>query len=423
MAGVRVIVNIRAVSSVTFVDSSEIITGFSAKLTEKAEYVLNLFHIIFYIIFYSMEDGHMLDKSSAIPLYAQLAEQLRLQIDSGQLRPGEQLPSESEMMARYQIGRPTVRAALKQLVSAGYLTKIQGKGTFCRDLHAGKPINIEVLLDMENEYFIPYYVRAISGVLKENNCNFLISNTNRDAQSICEQLENSLQKDTSGVILQMTPVNIRPELRQRLLHCIAAFRRRSIPVILIDSLLEGADVSYCVINERGGGARAAEHLAAYGHRRCAMVSPSDFCDAVQRYEGFCRAAEQFGMAPPVLVDADSELERTLPAAVRAAQVTGLFCYNDALAQRCIRILRSADYRIPAQISVIGFDDSFLAASIEPPLTTLCHPKEELGRCTASALLKLIQNEIPWPFQKIFDVPLIQRATCARCQPLCAAKPE
>ncbi|MEI3064401.1 MAG: substrate-binding domain-containing protein [Oscillospiraceae bacterium] len=221
----------------------------------------------------------------------------------------------------------------------------------------------------------------------------------------------------------MTPVNIRPELRQRLLHCIAAFRRRSIPVILIDSLLEGADVSYCVINERGGGARAAEHLAAYGHRRCAMVSPSDFCDAVQRYEGFCRAAEQFGMAPPVLVDADSELERTLPAAVRAAQVTGLFCYNDALAQRCIRILRSADYSIPAQISVIGFDDSFLAASIEPPLTTLCHPKEELGRCTASALLKLIQDEIPWPFQKIFDVPLIQRATCARCQPLCAAKPE
>lgn len=414
MAGVRVVVNIRVVSSVTFVDSSEIIVEFSERLTEKAEYVLNLFHILFYIIFYSMEDGHMLDKSSAIPLYAQLAEQLRLQIDSGQLRPGEQLPSESEMMARYQIGRPTVRAALKQLVSAGYLTKIQGKGTFCRDLHAGKPINIEVLLDMENEYFIPYYVRAISGVLKENNCNFLISNTNRDAQSICEQLEDSLQKDTSGVILQMTPVNIRPELRQRLLGCIAAFRRRNIPLILIDSLLDGADASFCVINERGGGARAAEHLAAYGHKRCAMVSPRNFYDAVQRYAGFCDAASKFGMQLPILIDSEDDLDSRLPRIVHAERITGIFCFNDALAQRSIRILHNADYSIPSEVSVIGFDDSFLAETTDPPLTTLCHPKEELGRCTASALLKLIRNEIPWPFQKVFDVSLIQRGTCARC---------
>lgn len=356
----------------------------------------------------------MLDKGSTIPLYMQLANELQHQINSGQLRPGDQLPSESEMMEHYQIGRPTVRAALKQLVSAGYLTKIQGKGTFCRNSHMNEPFNIEVLLDMENEYFIPYYVRAISSVLKKSNCNFLISNTNRDAQSICEQLEASLQRDTSGVILQMTPVNIRPELRQRLLGCIAAFRRRNIPLILIDSLLDGADASFCVINERGGGARAAEHLAAYGHKRCAMVSPRNFYDAVQRHAGFCEAASKFGMQPPILIDSEDDLDSKLPNIIYAEHITGIFCFNDALAQRSIRILHNADYSIPSEISVIGFDDSFLAATVEPPLTTLCHPKEELGRCTALALLKLIQNEIPWPFQKVFDVSLIQRGTCARC---------
>ena len=355
----------------------------------------------------------MLDKASTTPLYRQLAMELQHQIDSGQLHSGDRLPSESEMMSHYQIGRPTVRAALKQLVSAGYLMKIQGKGTFCRSLHANESFNIEVLLDMENEYFIPYYVRAISNVLKKSNCNFLISNTNRDPQSICEQLEDSLQKDTSGVILQMTPVNIRPELRQRLLGCIVAFRRRNIPLILIDSLLDGADASFCVINERGGDARAAEHLAAYGHKHCAMVSPHNYCDAVQRYAGFCDAAAQFGMHTPILIDPDNDLDVNLPNIIRAEHITGVFCFNDALAQRCIRILHKANYSIPSEISVIGFDDSFLAKTTDPPLTTLCHPKEELGRCTASALLKLIRNEIPWPFQKVFDVSLIQRNTCAR----------
>lgn len=356
----------------------------------------------------------MLDCHSTVPLYVQLTNLLRHQIESGEIRPGEKLPSESEMMQTYHIGRPTVRAALKELVDAGLLVKMQGKGTFCRSERKDRAYNIEVLLDMENEYFIPYYVRAISGVLQENGCNFLIGNTNRSAESVCQQLEQFLQKDTTGVILQMTPVDIAPETRQRLINCFAAFHRRSIPVILIDSQLDGAEVSFCAIDDRAGGERAAEHLAAYGHRRCAMLGPSDLYDARQRYEGFCASAARFQMEPPMRLDCGEKMEQTLPSLLRDCGITGVFCYNDAIAQRCIRTLNGAGYQVPGQISVIGFDDSFLAAAIEPPLTTLCHPKEELGRHTAAALLQLIRGELPWPYCKIFQVPLVQRESCGIC---------
>lgn len=357
----------------------------------------------------------MLDHYSTVPRYMQLANLLRQQIESGEIRPGEKLPSESEMMQTYHIGRPTVRAALKELVDVGLLVKMQGKGTFCRGERKGSAYNIEVLLDMENEYFIPYYVRAISSVLQENGCNFLIGNTNRNAESICQQLEQFLQKDTTGVILQMTPVDITPETRQRLISCFAAFHRRNIPLILIDSQLDGAEISFCAIDDCAGGARAAEHLAAYGHRRCAMLGPSDLYDARQRYEGFCASAERFRMEPPTLLACGENIEQTLPGLLRDRGITGIFCYNDAIAQRCIRALAGAGYQVPEQISVIGFDDSFLAAAIEPPLTTLCHPKEELGRHTAAALLQLIRGELQWPYRKMFQVSLVQRETCGICR--------
>ncbi len=72
----------------------------------------------------------VLDRSSFIPLYHQLYETLRQQIDSGQWKPGDQLPTEAELAARYDISQITIRKALNMLVDAGVIYRHKGKGTF-----------------------------------------------------------------------------------------------------------------------------------------------------------------------------------------------------------------------------------------------------------------------------------------------------
>ncbi|WP_066055069.1 GntR family transcriptional regulator [Robertmurraya korlensis] len=72
----------------------------------------------------------MINKNSPIPIYYQLEELIKDQIEKGDLKPGDALPPEREYAETYQISRMTVRQAFTKLVNDGYLYRLQGKGTF-----------------------------------------------------------------------------------------------------------------------------------------------------------------------------------------------------------------------------------------------------------------------------------------------------
>ena len=80
----------------------------------------------------------MFDTNTFVPLYYQLKLHIESQIRSGIWRPGDQVPSESDLGEKFHISRTTVRQALGELVNQGLLTRVQGKGTFVahpRNLH------------------------------------------------------------------------------------------------------------------------------------------------------------------------------------------------------------------------------------------------------------------------------------------------
>lgn len=72
----------------------------------------------------------MIKKNVPIPIYYQIIELIQEQIEKGELKPGDSLPSEREYAEKYEISRMTVRQAFTQLVNTGYLRRLQGKGTF-----------------------------------------------------------------------------------------------------------------------------------------------------------------------------------------------------------------------------------------------------------------------------------------------------
>lgn len=78
-------------------------------------------------------DELKLDENSSVPLYAQMRDVLRRQIEEGRFRPGERIPSEEKLNGMFGVSRITIRRALKELVDAGYLTKRSGKGTYVNE--------------------------------------------------------------------------------------------------------------------------------------------------------------------------------------------------------------------------------------------------------------------------------------------------
>lgn len=95
-------------------------------------------------------DSSVLNRDSFVPLYHQLYELLRSQIDTGQYKPGEQLPTEAEFAATYKISQVTIRNALNMLMDAGVIYRRKGQGTFV----APTPIasNLTQLVSVEDDF-------------------------------------------------------------------------------------------------------------------------------------------------------------------------------------------------------------------------------------------------------------------------------
>ena len=146
----------------------------------------------------------MINRNSSIPMYVQLADILREQMASGELKPGDKLPSETEMIKKYKLGRLTIRDALSILVNEGLLEKHHGKGTFCKSNITQQKTRVDLLLNLSDLYFIPYYLRSICEVLESDNVNVVLSDTKNDVDAICSLLERILAEGSDGIIFQPT---------------------------------------------------------------------------------------------------------------------------------------------------------------------------------------------------------------------------
>jgi GntR family transcriptional regulator of arabinose operon len=352
----------------------------------------------------------MIDRDSPLPLYYQLVEQIKGQIKSGQIKVGDKLPSESEMVKIYGLGRLTVRGALARLVNAGYLKKVHGKGTFCIASRAKTDrIDVDVILDMAYTYFIPYYVKSISAVLLAHNCNFIISDSHDDSDKIADILEGIVHRGSSGVIVQPSRSSVKTP--DRIKEAFQQLRAAGIPYIMIDSIYEGIESSYTILDEYKGGAMAARFFHELGHRRLAVVSMDHYRDSLQRRDGFTETCVLLGLPPPLLISWSTNIERTLVKKLKSMGITALFCYNDEVAVQCLRILKNDGIAVPDDISVLGFDDTILAATVEPGLTTIAHPKQIIGKLAAQALLDIMNKKILWPFVRVFKPRLVKRVSC------------
>ena len=143
-----------------------------------------------------------------------------------------------------------------------------------------------------------------------------------------------------------------------------------------------------------------EHLYGHGHRRIAALicRPDDQSISQLRYQGYCKALESHGIPldEELVMCAGSFDIRAAYAAVseklrQGADFTALFAIADSMAIGAMRALRDAGRAVPEDCSVIAIDGLELSAYIEPPLTTLCQPMEEMGRRSAQILLGMIRG--------------------------------
>ncbi len=247
-----------------------------------------------------------------------------------------------------------------------------------------------VVSESEERFFAePYFaaiVRGISAGLAGSGMQLLLAVAQSPAER--EQLEHYLTgQHVDGVLLvSLHGIDTLP----------ARLESRGVPTVLGGRPLGGRPTACVDADNRGGARQAVVHLAAGGRRRIAAITgPQDMTVGLERYSGY-----RDGLAEAGLAAADDLVEAgdfSLDSGVRAAaalverrpDLDAIFAASDAMAIGALRALRERGRRVPADVAVVGFEDSPLAAHADPPLTTVHQPVEAMGREMVRLLLTRI----------------------------------
>jgi LacI family transcriptional regulator len=201
----------------------------------------------------------------------------------------------------------------------------------------------------------------------------------------------------------------------------------SLPAVLVDAVSTQGTVTAVVPDEAGGARAAVECLLAAGHTRIGFLNNTDDVPATRdRLRGFratLTAAGLDGDAAPVEAE-PSEVpggyeaaRRMLARRDRADRPTALFCYNDRMAMGAYRAAAELGLSIPADLSVVGFDDQeLIAANLHPGLTTVALPHYEMGAWATEHLIDAIEGKTDLGVMAlhptILECPLVTRDSVA-----------
>ena len=194
-----------------------------------------------------------------------------------------------------------------------------------------------------------------------------------------------------------------------------AVARRGIPVVVGGRPPRGATVSYVDVDNVQGARTAMEHLIASGRKVVATITgPLDMSVGQDRLSGYRQALEATGQRTDTSLEAAGDFTREGGAAAMRRiletrpDVDAVFAASDVMAAGAVQVLRAAGRRIPEDVGIVGFDDSSIAETTDPPLTSVRQPIEEMGREMVRLLLEHTADPGSVPRKVILATQLVRR---------------
>jgi LacI family transcriptional regulator len=300
----------------------------------------------------------------------------------------------------------TQRRVLEAIATLDYKPNV-----FARGLATNRSGGIGITVNEVSSPYFGAFVAGVERVARENGIHLMVSSGFADAANERRSIEFLLGRRCDGLVVQVEGLS-----DEELIEWV---RHGPAPVVVFGrSIAEIEDACIVMDNERGG-ALATEHLLDHGHRRIGHVTgPLSFPDARARLHGYRRALEAAGVAydERAVVESDFQEEGGAKAVARLLErfpdLQAIFFGNDQMAAGGMRTLRESGLDVPGDISVVGFDDVFLARYLTPTLTTIRQPLVDMGRAAAHLLLARLGQEGREVVHR-FDPELVERQSVAR----------
>lgn len=195
-------------------------------------------------------------------------------------------------------------------------------------------------------------------------------------------------------------------------------RGLGIPLVLVNGFVDGLDATFLSTDDAAAAALAVDHLAALGHRKIGLaVGPARYTPVIRKTAQFLRTAKKTQVEP--LVESTLfTMEGGGAAASRLLErgATAIVCASDMMALGAARACAAAGLDVPGDVSIVGFDDSAIAACAGPPLTTLRQPVAALSAAAVRLLFEEIAQAGTPRQEFLFQPELIVRSSTGPMRP-------
>ena len=274
-----------------------------------------------------------------------------------------------------------------------------------RRLASRRTRTIGVLLNDLGNPFFPEITDGIFEAAEELGYQLLIGTGRRQAAGERRAIDAFLEHRADGIVL------VSPRLPVAEILAIGATTH----AVVVGQPLRAGHVDSVTNDDVAGAKLAVRHLAELGHTRIAHVDGGRGAGASARRAGYLREMAERGLEPRVIPG-----EFTEDAGVRAAELllasgelpTAVFAANDLVAAGALDRFEDAGLRIPKDISIVGYDNTFLAALHHMSLTTIHQPRPEIGRLALTTLIKRIDGARHAGVHLKLEPTLVMRATTA-----------
>jgi len=306
-------------------------------------------------------------------------------------------------VSRVLNGKPGVSEATRQAVLTaldvlGYERPTQLRGQRARLVGL-------VLPELQNPIF-PAFAEVVADALSRRGVTPVLCTRTAAGVTEAAYVDMLLEQHVSGIIFFGGEYH-EAGADHRHYHLLS---ERRLPVVLINAAYEDLGFPRVSVDDAHATEQALAHLESLGHDRIGLVlGPADHGPSTRKLDAYRRAR---GEREELVEHTLFSLEGGLAAATRLLRrdVTAVVCASDILALGVIRQARRAGLDVPGDLSVVGFDDSALMTTTDPPLTTVRQPIEAMGQAAVSQLLSQVGGTPVSSDELLFEPELVVRGS-------------
>jgi DNA-binding LacI/PurR family transcriptional regulator len=364
------------------------------------------------------------DKSAAT-VWEPFVEGVRADIAAGRAKQGAKIGTEYEFMRQTGLSRTSIRRGIQSLIDEGLLERRVGKGVYVREPHQTTHAIQFVVPDMSIDLYVRM-TRAIQGWGRKHGVDVQLYDAHGSFNHDIEFVKSLPDKPMSGAIIASL-------YHPKFVSSLFELKRREYPFVLVGHHLDELEVSSVAADNYGGGYRVGQELVKLGHGRgIAFIGALRYQAASRRLEGLKDAMSDLGtpydrelfkdldVAIPCDDWTDLVQEKVAELLGRDEMPTAIVFGSTSLAASAYPVIKARGLKIPGDIGVVAFDDEPYVQFLDPPMSLIRQPGEEIGVAAIQMLMDRLKGA-GTAEQITLPVTWISRGSIGKPRKSCASK--